>query len=284
MAEIARDAPAWTHAKTFIQARDGRGAYYGMFNHYLGPDNVDNQASQSEKALMAITHNGEGRRWSFEKLVTGHKKHHHVLEGLVRCGYAGIDERTKVRYLLDGVKTDELDTPKSAILSETRYRNDFDACVTFVKSFIKQKSSMEAPTRHIAQTAMHQAGLAQGLNPSQADYDSVQDRYYSKEECDKLTNKQKEALRRKRAKRNHVPGSQSSKVLPGQESKKQKTNGKSVKALPRTVSALAKQIDTLNSKLDAKDVPDAVSIDGSSSQESKESGNRDNAALTRQRK
>ncbi len=111
----------WTYVKNHVHSRDGCMAYYAMFSHYLGPNNVDNQASQSEKALTTLTYNGEGRRWNFEKYVTAMKKHHQILEDLVPYRYSGIDEQTKVLYLLDGIKTDKLEVPKSTILSETQY-------------------------------------------------------------------------------------------------------------------------------------------------------------------
>jgi hypothetical protein len=80
---------------------------------------MDNQASQSEKALMMLTYNGDERCWNFEKYVTAMKKHRQVLEGLVPYRYSGINECIKVWYLLDGIKTDKLEAPKSTILSET---------------------------------------------------------------------------------------------------------------------------------------------------------------------
>jgi hypothetical protein len=93
-------------------------------------------------------------------------------------------------------------------------------------------------------------------------------------------NEQKEALCQKRAKRGHKPGLQSSKVLPGQATKKQKTD-KSYKAVSHSISAITKKLETITTKLEGKGVPDVVSTDGSSSQES--GTNHTNAALTCQK-
>jgi hypothetical protein len=71
-------------------------AYYAVFNHYLGPDNVDNQAAMAKKTLNTLIYNGEGRRWTFEKYVTAMKKQHQIIKNLTQYGYAGINERTKV--------------------------------------------------------------------------------------------------------------------------------------------------------------------------------------------
>ena len=62
------------------------------------------------------------------------------MEGLVEHGYTGIDPRSKVRFLLDGIKSDKFDVVKPRIMSDERLRGDFDACVTLYKDYICQTS------------------------------------------------------------------------------------------------------------------------------------------------
>jgi hypothetical protein len=47
-----------------------------------------------------------------------HVEQHEVLQGMMEYGYAGIDELTKVQYLLAGIKTSAL-TPCTANLMAT---------------------------------------------------------------------------------------------------------------------------------------------------------------------
>jgi hypothetical protein len=96
-----------------------------------------------------------------------------------------------------------------------------------------------------------------------------------------LTAEQKEALRHKRSKRGHKPGAKTSKVL-DKDSKKQTTGEYGNKSLHRNISALTKTVSALAEKMNAKDVPDIVSTDGSSNTESTANSNRNNSALTRQ--
>ena len=63
---------------------------------------------------------------------------HTILENLTQHGYAGIDPPTKVRHLVDGIKTDKLDSVKTAIMASAALRIDFDSCVNLFKDFIKQ--------------------------------------------------------------------------------------------------------------------------------------------------
>jgi hypothetical protein len=96
LADMFRETMSWTYMKDFVQPRDGSGVYRTLFNHYLSPNNVNNQSAASEKALATISYNGEGCHWNFEKYVMAHKKHHQVLEGLVCYGYSGMDLTMKV--------------------------------------------------------------------------------------------------------------------------------------------------------------------------------------------
>ena len=60
-------------------------------------------------------------------------------------GYSGIDDSSKVRHLLKGIRTDALDTVKTQILSSSTLRSDFSACVSLYKDFISQESSLTTP-------------------------------------------------------------------------------------------------------------------------------------------
>jgi len=257
---------SWTYMKDFVQLRDGRGVYCALFNHYLGPNNVNNQSAASEKALAMISYNGERRHWNFDNYVTAQKKHHQIWQGLVCYGYSGIDPTTKVRYLMDGIKTKELDVPTGQILGNPMLCSDFDGSVTLYKDFINQSKSSSSSGSSALTRNVSAASVTTG--------NTIDYRYYSPAEYAKLTDEQQDQLHQARAKRGHVKGAKESKVLPSQVIKKQKTEGK------RSIAALKKRLDSMEKKLAATDsnVPDTVSTDGSSTQGS----NSNNSALTQQ--
>ena len=64
---------------------------------------------------------GKKRNWTFDKYATLHKEKH---------GYTGIDQRSKVRYLIKGIKTTGLDSVNTRIMSDEGLHQDFDRCVT----------------------------------------------------------------------------------------------------------------------------------------------------------
>ena len=217
LAAIFREKDCWTYMQKATRTRDGRMAFMALKTHCLGKNNVDNLANQAERQLQNTTYTGEARRWNFEKYVKTHVDQHQTLTDLTRHGCAGIDPRSKVRYLLDGIKTKDLDNVKTRILSDEHLRVDFDACVNLFQDFVKQTRTNEPRRANISAIERGSRGQDKGNNP---DYDSIQpdmsveDRYYTKAEYSKLSAAKRKGLSIKRQKRGHKPGEKSSKTSP----------------------------------------------------------------------
>ena len=56
--------------KPFKKQRNGRGAWRALFQHYLGPNNVDHLAAAAEKELDSHRYNGESRNYLLEQPIT----------------------------------------------------------------------------------------------------------------------------------------------------------------------------------------------------------------------
>ena len=111
-------------------------------NHYLGENSVYNMSSRAEAKLKDTSYSGEKRRWNFEKYIKMHVDQHAILTGLVKHGYFGINDRSKVRHLMAGIKTKVLDPVKTQIMASAALRNDFDACINLYKYFIEQSDNL----------------------------------------------------------------------------------------------------------------------------------------------
>ena len=98
--------------------------------------------SRVEAKLKDTSYSGEKRRWNFEKYVKRHVNQHTILTGLVNHVYSGIDDRSKVRHLMAGIKTKVLDPVKTQIMASSTLRNYFDACVNIYKDFIEQSDDL----------------------------------------------------------------------------------------------------------------------------------------------
>jgi hypothetical protein len=90
MANITRAHDFWTYAKPAQRTKDGRRAFLMLWNHFLGPKNVDNMASEAEAKLGSVSYTGERKKWTWEKYVQIHAEQHAVLNGLTHYGYSGI--------------------------------------------------------------------------------------------------------------------------------------------------------------------------------------------------
>ena len=237
ISRMTRKDASWTYVKPARETHNGRMAYLGIYYHYLGRQHVDNMAKLAEDKLKNTVYNGEKHRWDFEKYVNTHKQQHSVLEGLMEHGYVGIDPRSKVRYLLDGIKTNQFDAVKMRIMSEEGFRLDFDSCVTLYQDYIRQTSKTTGnPTVNIS--SMNKTGKRK--------FEAVEDRYYMKDEYASLTPEQKKDLASERLKRGHKPGAKDSKVLTKNKGSANhpKSNEviKNLKAVNRQMSQLAKRM------------------------------------------
>ena len=140
----------WTYVCPTQHTCNGRLAYRALKNHYLSPNNMNHQANEAEAKLKDSSYHGEKHRWNFEKYVCMHQDQHMILQGLVEHGYAGIDECSKVHRLLDGIKTNKLDTAKGPIWASPSLQNNFDNCVTLFQDFINNKKTAMTCTSTIA--------------------------------------------------------------------------------------------------------------------------------------
>ena len=75
---------SWTYLKPVRKIRNGRMAFRAVYDHYLGPNNVDHIANITERWLSDVSYFGE-------KFVTVHKEQHYILISLEEHGYRGID-------------------------------------------------------------------------------------------------------------------------------------------------------------------------------------------------
>jgi hypothetical protein len=132
-ANITRAHHCWTYVKPAQRIKDGRHTFLLLCNQFLGPNNVDNMASEAEAKLGLVSYTGERKKWTWEKYVQIHAEQHAVLSGLTDYGYSGIDNG------MANIKTDALDTVKAAVLASTALRTNYPDIVTLYGDFIKQQ-------------------------------------------------------------------------------------------------------------------------------------------------
>jgi hypothetical protein len=70
------------YIKPSLRTRNGRDAYMLLFDHFLGPNNVVNMASEADTKLTSTLYNGENKRFTWVTYVRIHTEQQSVLNGL----------------------------------------------------------------------------------------------------------------------------------------------------------------------------------------------------------
>jgi hypothetical protein len=245
-----------------------------LFDHFLGPNNVGNMASEAETKLTSTLYNGEKKIFTWETYVRIHTEQNSVFNGLKDYGYTGIDDSSKVRHLLKVIKTTELDVCKTQVMASPSLRDNFTATVELYSTFIKK---MKAENPHLNVSEVSFARVKAGKNSygkrhytgiSNVSNAAVDDRFFEKHEYNALIPDQKNTLRRNRLKRGHVGKSHTG---TGNNNGKNNGKGATIKCLTRSIAALSTKIDKFSLPDDDED---------ESSDEEEGNSNHSNADLT----
>ena len=286
LSAICREDDCWTHIKPFLKTKDGRKAYRALYDYYLGEKNVDNQATASEKALELATWTQNSKRFSFDSYVKIHLDNHQVLSDLTEHGYAGIDERSKVRHLLKGIKSTKMDSVKTAILASPTLRSDFNSCVALYKDFMTQNEGVSGGEHNISGLNTEKGGDSNKKKGNgkgkrkrgEGEVESVacEDRYYTKDEYKRLSQGNKRFLKEMRDKRVRSGGS---KNLHADAAKRLKTSENVLSILTTAVDALeVKEAEASNQSIAQMDT-NKVTLDPGTGTDI--SSNSTNSALSR---
>ena len=82
MVAIFQGYDACTYLKPAKNHRDGRLGFRLIYNHYLGPSNIDHMVDIAEKKLVQFTYTGGNINCTFEKYATLPKEQHRIIESL----------------------------------------------------------------------------------------------------------------------------------------------------------------------------------------------------------
>ena len=79
--------------------------------------------------------------------------------GLEGHGYSCIDDRAKVRHLIDGIKNEKLEVVKTQVIAYPDLRQYFTGMCSLFSDYIKQCKGMNYPFRNISEVS---AGSGRG--------------------------------------------------------------------------------------------------------------------------
>ena len=175
------------------------------------------------------------------------------MTNLTAHGYAGIDDSSKVRHLLKGIKSCKLDAVKTAILASSNLRSDFSGCVTLYKDYMTQMRGVsQGEQRQIAgfevegeEEVPGGGGSGKGGKGKKRPWENItvgkkcDDRYYSAEEYRALSREERFYLRALRDKRVASGGRRNN------PRRAKGGGGKRMKAADKAISVLSTAVDAL---------------------------------------
>jgi hypothetical protein len=96
---------AYTYIEKFTRTWDGRGAYWALYNHYLGEHNVSNMVTKALAVLQELRYTGESKNLNWEKYVNKHEENHNILQSMVAVEITREWERLRklVSYLMESI-------------------------------------------------------------------------------------------------------------------------------------------------------------------------------------
>ena len=237
IAAMTRDHECWTYVRSFQRAKDGRSAFKALHTHFLGVNNVDTLSTNAWSKLNNTRYHGEKRNFTFERYVRIHTDQHAILKGLEAHGHHTLDERSKVRLLMAGIKTPALDTVRVTIMSNAVMRSNFVQASGLYKDFIDQmntdKKDREITIAAVGTDKKHGPAPALKRGVTVKPDMSVEDRYYTKEEYASMSAAKKYGLKLKRSTRDTTDSKKKTSGLKN----KVTLSKRSIKALATELSA-----------------------------------------------
>lgn len=139
---IFRDHSDFNNIIYIRKGKNGEEAYKCLRDKYLGPNAINNMATDLEAQGNILTYTSETRRWDFEKYRNRHCEMYARAKELQYIGYSGVDIASRARKLMNGIRTDKLETVKTSIYSTPSLRSDFDASSSLSKVIVAHHGSL----------------------------------------------------------------------------------------------------------------------------------------------
>ena len=208
------DKPGYNHISSYANTKNGRGAWNTLRSFYEAEDFKQRNREAAFDKLQNTFYKGENARFNFEKYVDIQKTAHKHLQDASFNNGSGLDEENKIRYLRNGIKADAgLETPLSISRGNPRL-NTFDLLVSFLTAEVDhhqmRKGQLKSATsKRIAATGQNPRNKSKGSGNRNnkgkrgkndkvpfefVDGKKCEGRFYSKDEFNAMTSKQRTAV------------------------------------------------------------------------------------------
>ena len=147
MMHVFHGTDAYPWIKQFNRPRNGRAAYIALNAHYFGQSQEDNELNEAENTLTTTYYTGEKRNFTFETYAGIHRSAHNAFND---CRQNPMEERNKLRRLIDGIRCSDCKAAVTLIHADNRLRNNFDLCVDLIKTSLLQSKVHKEEGRRVS--------------------------------------------------------------------------------------------------------------------------------------
>jgi hypothetical protein len=152
LAEYFHGSPAFAWIKAFMRrnGKDGRGAWQNVYAHYCGDQQLRRVHEEAMRKVQTMHYEGEKRHFGYEKYCRAHVLCHADLERTSADG-RGLSEEDKCMYFIDGLRHPVMAQAKAAYHARMPGQLDtFHALEQFCGTFI---ASIRREDRNVATVA-----------------------------------------------------------------------------------------------------------------------------------
>ena len=205
------DKPGYNHISSFATSKNGRNAWNTLVTFYEGEDFQQCLRETAFLKLQTTFYRGETNRFNFEKYVNIHMECHKMLQDAKFNGGLGLDYESKITYFRNGIKSDAgLEIAISNSRSNARL-NTFESLISFFTAEVhhnslRRKQLKSAQDRKVSANLRGDPNkkIKPRNNPNPrnkptvfsetVDGQKVEGRWYSSEDFNKMTTKQRHAV------------------------------------------------------------------------------------------
>ncbi len=155
--------PAWLHVALTKKEKNGRKLYRLLFAHYLGSDHVNHLANKMEAHRANLTYRGKQKNWDWSHCTDAHiLEQHTIAKNLMKHGYSGLDEHSKVRHLLTGIQDNAVQPVVCQVLAMREDNKTFTKCLALFADFIRHLKQNPSNMRRVAKLGSAGQGGGRG--------------------------------------------------------------------------------------------------------------------------
>ena len=139
----------WVHAKAADKTKDGRLAYRRIYQQIFGVNALAIRDAACDSNIRDLEYTGDQNNFNWDWYTNLHVKQHNVKSSLVTHGFTDYIDDQKFRYLIDGIKTANLETCIQTITTNDDLRENFGCAACHIMDFLVRQKAPN-PNRNIS--------------------------------------------------------------------------------------------------------------------------------------